>query len=285
MVFVRGKGGFYLFLAIALAGCRLGFEHEPLGADSGPAIDSAPALAVDAAPDAAPSFSGPYCESMPFLTTTPTLDGVVEPGLVPEAIDPPLLWSNPSEDILPGHETRYAVAALPDGMYFFIHSDNPVRQPPTESQEIYCSDGLEIYLDSDAQLQPPEVYPDNYQSDAIQIIFAAPVDDLTPSTRTMRYRSGVSLGEFTGDFATIPVSGGYVVEAIVRASDIGIASWTPMSATQIAFNIGINLSRDDASPATACNTFLGQYTLNDDPTNDLRRPFEYTSTFCVAEIE
>jgi Carbohydrate family 9 binding domain-like len=206
------------------------------------------------APDAEQSFD--YCELVPSLAVDPVIDGVIEGGVAPIAIQP--IWFGPG--VVPsGVSARYAVGWRPDRLYVFLDVTDPDRWQAPAGDDEYCGDAVELYVDADG------IYPSAPSYDipgAAQLVVVAPADDVTALTRGERYQNRVDLGAWDSTaFRAYPRPGGYVVEAAVVAADLGLGSWTLSG--HVGLDIVIDVSTPDGS-AHACKgpgVRLGQMLL------------------------
>lgn len=272
-------------LLVLAAGCgRLGFDVVDAGADA--TFDAPFDADLDATYDGSIDFgtfdAGPPvgpCVAMPRLPTAPVIDGVLEPGLTLVDV-PPVKWEPAQTAPMPAdHSARYAVAWRPDGIYFYVEVTDPTLQPPLTRQDDYCGDGVELYVDDDGRFTTPMMY------DAMgtrQFIITSPATATTPAMRASIYRQGTLLGNWTSSrFGAFPRTGGYAVEALVVAADLGLATWSPSG--QVGFDLAFNVSGMVSSPR--CSWRLGQYFLRALPgppcTGD---PFCETTPFCLPTL-
>lgn len=270
-------------LGLACACGRVGFDSLEIDQD-GTGPDSAPA---DRSPDAEVGAL-PYCTEVPGLGAAPTIDGVLEPGLLLET-SPQLGWITPDRPIPSGHDARFAIAALADGLYVFAEVRNPVRVVAAPKEDVYCGDAIELFVDADGVFPGTETLP-NYEEDTVQLIIAAPETEVDPSARATRFRPPMKLDAWTGNFLMQPVPGGYVFEALITASDIGIASWSLAPGQHLGFDLGINISYDDGTTeeGALCPKRMGQYFLNIDSSQAFgadQLPYRNVQAFCRTQVE
>lgn len=253
----------------------------PNDAATDAAHDAAAADAeTDAGVDAGPPRDLDFCAEIPRLRAAPTIDGIVEPGLRMRALTP-VGWTAASP--LPTDQpSSYAVAWHADGLYFIVKVVDPSRLPAFVSDPPWTGDGAEIYVDSDGVFANAPMY----DPDTLQLCTAAPSDDVTPIARAETYRDTALVGSWPdGSFNAFPTTDGYVLEAIVRASDLMLASWTPMLGGRVGFNLSINVSVPEL-PDTDAGGFqprLGQYFLqvSDQPHTCAGRPYCQPLSFCT----
>jgi hypothetical protein len=202
-----------------------------------------------------------YCASLPSLAADPLIDGVLEPGLTTTSIAP--LWSSEFGNlpIPPGVGARYALGWRPYRMYFFVEITTPKRWPATPAEHAYCGDAVELYVDDDGNYAAPPVYDD---PGTRQLIVAAPDDASSSIARGEIYRSSSLLGPWTSTlFRAFSRPDGYAVEAVVVASDLGLASWS--LAGRVGFDLSVDVSVPDGSSTNLppCNVRyrVGQFHL------------------------
>jgi hypothetical protein len=254
--------------------------------DSSSMDTSLPDSAADAEVDDAGTVDGSvelleYCQELPALSQPPTIDGTLEPGL--ELVDfIPVDWTGPGP--LPaGNSAVYAVAWRPDGIYFFVSVSDPNRLPPAPGERSFYGDGVELYVDDDGAYDNPSDYD---APGSIQYIMPAPVDGDTPSTRFEAFRDmDIQLGwVFTG-FQVYPRAGGYVLEAFLQASDLGLPVWSLAAGDTVGFNLAHNVSF--ASDQGVPNNREGQYFVRIADAPDLDgcdHPYCNVLAFCTPVL-
>jgi len=222
-----------------------------------------------------------YCAQVPALGADPIDDGVLEPGLTAIPIVP--LWLGPGM-VPAGVSARYAVGWRSDRLYIFVDVTDPDRWPAVAGEQPYCGDAVELFVDSDGMYPSVPMY-DN--PGTRQMVIVAPADDVDPVARAIIGHDGQTIGAWSGTFHAYPRSGGYLVEAIVEAADLGLASWT--LAGHVGVDVGVDVSTPDGGPGnglSSCTTNgglghrLGQFALqlttptgsctNGDPYCDVR---------------
>lgn len=257
------------FAVVALvAGCgRLGFE--PLDAGEGaldaPGID-APADAPDApdtppvdAPDAGcVALPGDLCTTVPRLAAPPTLDGRLEPCLALSAV-PEVAWTDTgTSDVT----ARAATAWRSDLLYVYVEVDDPSLHPAGMTDDAYCGDGVEVYVDDDGTYAAA---PDYDVPGTSQLIVAAPVNESAVSTQASRWAAGAGELPWPGRRMVMRGRpGGYALELLVDANALGLSSWTLAAGGRVGFDLSINVSTPDGSPTTDpsdCGSRLGQFFL------------------------
>ncbi len=230
-----------------------------------------------------------YCNQLTQLETTPTIDGVLEPTLslqplVPEGFQYATGNGPEYQSIPDGVSAEFAVAWLTDGLYFFVDITDPDRQPPEQDQSAYHGDGIELYVDHDASFAPAGFYDD---PGTRQFIIAAPATNTTDSSRAETYLTFGSIGDFMGSWISTPRQGGFVVEAYIRAADLGLQTWTLSEGAPVAFDLSHNVSYPDGTIGEDGHR-LGQYFLKiaDSPTGELSDyPYNNSGVFCVPGLE
>jgi hypothetical protein len=212
--------------------------------------DGAPDLPPDAPP---PAYD--FCAQIPRLASAPVIDGVLDPYVALRDVTP-VRWDGVTA-IPAGQRMAYAAAWRNDGLYLFVRVWDADRTPSPDLMQLWCGDGLEIYVDDDGTNNPADSYD---QMGTRQFIVAAPADDTNRRNTALVFMKTASQGSWTStEFGAWPTPDGYVVEALIRASDIGKAGNWNLSGGE---TIGLDLAHDiSASPPGmgACGARLGQY--------------------------
>lgn len=258
------------------------------GSDAGTdASDRDATASADASTDATADSASPprdldYCMEIPRLVRAPVIDGVLEPGLLPRAITP-VGWTAATDPIPSSHASSYAIGWQPDGVYFYVRVIDAERLPAPPGDHTWMGDGVELFVDSDGLFPGAPAY----DLDAIQYCVAAPADDVTPVARAEGYRDAVLVGDWSaGNFKAFPTRDGYVIEAVIQASDIMLPSWTLSSGGRVGVDLSVDVSFDAVPPDTdAGDPFLrlGQYFLrvSDQPDTCVGAPFCQPLAFCT----
>jgi len=264
------------------------------------ALDAGADAALDAGADAAPDAGGcqlasvtDYCTELPALPAAPLIDGELDCG--PPLLDvTPVGWTSTTSPLPAGFSARLAVAWRPDGVYFFLDVTDPTRlPPPPPPEEVWCGDGVELYLDDNGTYAASPMY-DNPGS--IQALAIAPANDTNPVTSGgERYRSpngGLLVGAWTSPrYGAFPRPGGYTFEAFMMADDIDLASWTLSAGGSVGLNVSLNVSTSANPPPAgetpACGLRLGQYFLHiaGPPCTTSCLPFATAAAFCNPVLQ
>jgi hypothetical protein len=139
--------------------------------DAGSTLDAA--VATDAAVGCTRSAAHDYCLQLPALAQAPALDGVLDCG--PTLIDLPALGWNSSQSMPSDTHARYAAAWRPDGLYFYVEVDDPLRLSALASDvDPWCGDGVELYADADGKFYSA---PDFDDPGTMQLLAVAPARD------------------------------------------------------------------------------------------------------------
>lgn len=252
--------------------------------DTGATEDAAPDAFVD--PDPPATQVSDYCQSVPRLQRAPVIDGVVDSHLNVVTLTP-LGWAGYGSSA-PNHTTAsYALAWLPDGLYAYVRVVDPNRLPPV-SQNIWEGDGVELYFDTDGLLPAAPKYDD---PGTIQIIVAAPEDDTTPSTKATRFRDGANKGAWMSTrFAAFPTADGYVLEGLIEADAVDVASLLLQAGNAVGVDLSINVSALDSqldpdAGVPLAGRRLGQYFLSVTQSNQCGGlPFCNSAAFCAPTL-
>jgi hypothetical protein len=227
---------------------------------------------------------GDFCEAVHPLAAPPLIDGVLEPGLSLRTISKAHwvgLRAPPADQ-----EAAYAVAYRPDGVYVFVAVTDSTRLPALPADYEFCGDAVEIYLDSDGAFPMAPSYD---VPGTVQFVAAAPVDAVTPAMRASRWNNVTFLlGSWTSsEFGTFPSATGYSFEAIFRAADLGLVSWTLSPGDSIGLSVAIDVAVQPNEPGAVCGDRLDQYFNRIDTTSGLACGVgAYCSTyaFCSAGL-
>jgi hypothetical protein len=265
-----------LVAGCALGGCgRLLFERQGAAdaalEDGG--VDDAGALDAGPAPD--------FCATVPGLEETPAIDGIADADLRWQDITP-VGWTGPTA-IPDGERARFSVAWVPNGLYFAIEVDDPTRVPAPDTTGAFCGDSIELYVDDDGVFSTPTTY-DN--PGTRQMVAGAPASDVEPIARGSLHRYPQS-DPWPGEYVARPRPGGYVVEAFVGASELGLSEWTLARGQQIGLDVSINVSMPGAEDGPNCGYRLGQYFLRttEQPNACGGAPYCDPRAFCAPALD
>lgn len=229
----------------------------------------------------------PYCERLPYLSAVPTVDGVLEADLplqeiVPAGFHP--VSCRPTDTLPEGVTMRYAAAWLNEGLYIYLEVTDPDRAPAEEATPLWQGDGVEIYLDHDAVFAPSGSYDDE---GTFQFVLSAPPDDVQNGSGGEIYHETILIDSWDDtSYAVVPRAFGYVVEAILRADDLSLASWSPGPGSPFGFSLGHNVSLPVGESDCEGNR-LGQYFLKaGEPFTGIvdDYPFYNSNVFCTPEL-
>jgi hypothetical protein len=268
-----------------LAACgRLGFAELP----ASPAADGGGRdPLVDAADGCKPSDVTDYCARLPALPEPAHIDGTLDCGA--SLVELPINgWTGASA--LPSDQhARYAVAWRPNGLYFYVEVDDPLRFPAGRARDPWCGDGVEIYADSDGVY--PTVDAGYDDPGTIQLLAAAPANSAN-AARALdeRYRAPnqTAAGSWDGMHVMVAREGGFALEAFVTAGDLDLAAWALQAGAHVGFDVAINVSTDGADNRNNCEQRLGQYFLHivsDGCTAESCEPYTNANAFCTPELE
>ena len=225
------------------------------------------------------------CMEIPYLPAAPQIDGELDPGV--GLFDVPVgVWRADTPDDTPdlpaGNSARLAVAWRPDGIYVFVEVLDPFLLPDDGSGDgPWQGDGIEIYLDDDAQYTFAPSYDD---PGTVQFICGAPTDQDSSVDWCARYAwdmSTVALAPQSAFVRSFATPDGYVFEGFFQGNALGLTDWTLNEADEIGFNFGHNVSTTGS--ATDQGFREGQYFLEDDGTLE-NRPFVSTNGFCTTRL-
>jgi hypothetical protein len=177
---------------------------------------------------------------------------------------------------------KYAVAYHPQGIYLWVHVNDPTRNPSPTGSPAFCGDAVHVFVDTDGRYANPPQYdiPGTRQFQA-----AAPSNDLMASMRGDVYGWEDRVGSWTGGrFVAAPVKDGYVLEAFIGAQDMGVANFRPAAGGSAGFSVSVTLGVPGGG---ACDR-LGDFALLLDRTlmggNDPVSPHKSTNAFCNPRL-
>lgn len=182
-----------------------------------------------------------YCASLPRLSGAPRIDGILDCGLALASIDL-THWHGP--DAKPGDlSADYAAAWTDGGIYVFVHVRKSQRAPAPAPPggKVYCGDAVHVFVDSDGHFAAPPAYDDRGTR---QLVAEAPASDSTSVSIGTVYATSASApgtGVWTASrFRTFPASDGYVLETVVTAEDLALASFRPAVGQTIGFDLSVS---------------------------------------------
>jgi hypothetical protein len=217
-----------------------------------------------------PQALADWCTELPELPAPPVIDGELECGLEARAVVPAAYNLSGTPDAT----MDYAVAWTDGGLYVYASVHDPAVLPAPSADPSWQGDSLEIYVDSDGVYGAPPAYDPATR----QIVVAAPLGAAT-STRAETYAVPPTGVAWTStQFAACVKPYGYVVEAFVTASDLGLSSWPLAAGSSVGFDLGLNVSGATADAGTQ-GTRIGQYFLRADAT-PTGHPFQSVTAFC-----
>ena len=250
-----------------------GFDAASDAGAGGAAHDASSTDATDGAPRCrlAPQPLADWCTEVPELPAAAVIDGEVECGLEVRRVTPVAynLTSTPDSTI------DYAIAWSADGLYLYARVIDPVVLPAPAADPPWEGDSVEFYVDGDGTYAAPPAY----DADTRQLIIAAPQGS-TPSTRAETYAVPPTGVAWTSTkFGAFLRSDGYVVEALLTASDLGLTTWLLEAGRHVGFDVGLNVSAATPDGGTQ-GTRIGQYFLRVDTALTAGHPFQSVTAFC-----
>jgi hypothetical protein len=272
-----------------------GSSDAAQASDTGSAADADAANPADAGDPSDAGDAGPgcdvatvtdYCSELPPLAAPPQIDGVLDCG--PPLLDvTPVGWTSNMSPIPAGFSARLAAAWRPDGVYFFLDVTDATRLPPSAGTDVWCGDGIELYVDDDGSYTAAPMYD---APGTIQVLALAPADDTSSvTTGGQRYRSpngGLVSAWSSPRYGAFPRPGGYTFEAFIMADDLDRASWTLAAGGAVGLDVSINVSTSADPPPNGemaeCGLRLGQFFLRiaETPCGNSCLPFTNASAFC-----
>jgi hypothetical protein len=258
-----------------LLGADLDASLAPDGWILAPLVDAVDASIITDA--GAPRLAS--CDALPPLALPPTLDGRLEPGLALQAVEP-VHWTGPGS-VPAGHSLSFAAAWHADGLYFYLHVVDPDRSPADATAEAWQGDGVEVYVDHDANFADAGGFDD---PGTRQLIFTAPPDGAHNGERADAYLppSGRVAAVGASRWITIPTATGYALELSVSAADLGLSSWTLSASARVGFDLAHNISAP-AGEAGVQGNRLGQYFMRAGA-DGAPFPFQNSRVFCTPTL-
>jgi hypothetical protein len=215
------------------------------------------------------------CTELPYLPVPPFIDGLPECGLPLYALDP--VGFDPDAGS-PDAVTVYSVAWRPDGIYFFVRVTDPTAVPPDPGAPASFGDAVELYVDGDGTFTAAPAYDD---PGTRRFVVAAPSGAVAPEARGEVWSGSRKISSWTStQFRAYPRSFGYIVEAFVRAGDLGLPRLDYASGRAVAWDLGVDVSYPLASTTGAEGHRLGRYVLHGAPPP----PETDVTAFCSATL-
>ena len=232
------------------------------------APDVGPPPVVDAGPCTPPTLpSLDVCVGFGALPAPPVIDGTLDCG-VPLWSMPVVVASGPGP--IPANiQAVIGAAWRPDGLYFFVSVSGagPDRYPAPSSEVAWCGDAVELFVDQDGIFPNAPSYND---PGTAQLVAIAPPATDQVSTAGQVFRDGNELGPWNGQFISRATDDGFVTEAFITASDLGLASWSLSAGANVGLDVSVDLG-SATDPGDGAR--LGQFTI--------QLP-DYTPTGCAA---
>jgi hypothetical protein len=241
-----------------------------MSADVSDAADDPPDLEVDIAndddaPDATADVATcldaatlvPTCTSVPALAHEPVIDGVPECEIAMQPFPPEnfrsYMGSQPTD-----FSAEYGFAWRPNGLYVAFRVHRIGLFPAFASDEIYCGDAMEVFVDSDGVFAAPPGYDD---PGTRQFMIPAPANTRDPVTMGVTYFDRMPVGAYSSNVRAIGTDDGYSGEAFVEAADLGLTTWRLAPDATIGVDVAVDLGKP-ASTATNCVRYAGQFVMH-----------------------
>jgi hypothetical protein len=223
------------------------------------------------------------CGSIPALASAPAIDGKLEPGLALYS------WLDAGASGVPsGISASFSLAWRPDGLYFFAAVTDPTRDPAAPGALTYCGDGVELEVDDDGVIDHPPGYD---LPGTMQLVMAAPSDDVTPARRGQRFvfpgtsTDSTDLGAWTSPrFIAVPTANGYAVEALVVAADLDLGSWALAPGGKIGWDVSLNIGGPEDAGIDACTTRSQQVHFHVAASGACTAPYCNASALCAPTL-
>jgi hypothetical protein len=229
------------------------------------------------------------CDRLPQLESLPTIDGVLECGVVLR--NEPMTWSlttPPPDDF----KIRWAAAFHQRGLYVFVEVAKNAVVPSPTALNPWCGDAVHIFIDPDATFVQAPAY------DAVgtrQFICVAPSSSALTASRCMVFdkrateRQIIAPTVSTERMTSFRSPDGYRFEGFFGSEDLGLsADWTLASGQRVGFNLSVDYGGVFANPSNpACPGREGEYVLRLAPgTRPIgeRMPHNNTNAFCTSAL-
>jgi hypothetical protein len=190
----------------------------------------------------------------------------------------PLGWTTTGS---PDATADYAIAWYSTGLYFFVAVHDPLVVPAAATDFAWEGDAVELFADNDGFYTAAPAFD---AQGTRQFVIAAPSGP-GPSTRGMVYLQGGGASNpwTSSEFVAMPSADGYVVEAFITASDLGLATWTLASQGHVGFDLAIDVSYPTATQTGVEGHRLGQYFFNLS-SSGAKEPYRNTGAFCNPSL-
>jgi hypothetical protein len=242
---------------------QAGAPARASGLDAGAAIGTRSlAGSTTAISDAAPAGcsaepSSDYCSRLPELAAEPAIDGRVDCGLALQPIGA-ATWNGSGS--MPAVQAHYAAAYAAAGLYVYVQVRGSLGAPHPPEASVFCGDAVEIYVDANPEMDDAGTYD---SEGTMQFVIAAPAaaaGDAEAPVDAWRFVQGNSQGAWiTERVKAQRVEGGYDVEALIVAADLGLWDWSPRQG--VSFSVGVDVAGGAADPGLRCGLLLGQFFL------------------------
>lgn len=176
------------------------------------------------------------CAKLPELSGPVVIDG--SPDLsAPLVAMPRETWRDPQNPMPSALGAEYLVGWAPEGIYFYAQVDAPdVRPSPSET--LWCGDAVHLFLDGDGRFAAAPSYD---RPGTRQFIVAAPLGSSINTDRAST-TDGIELAGWSSSrFGAFPRSGGYSVEAVITAADLG-ANLQLAAQAAVAWSLSVSFS-------------------------------------------
>ena len=125
----------------------------------------------------------------------------------------------------------------------------------------------------------------------MQLIMAAPGDDVTPARRGQRFvfpgtsNDSMDLGAWTSTrFIAVPTASGYTVEAFVVAGDLNLGAWALAPDGKIGWDVSLNVGGPEDAGIDACTTRSQQIHFRVAASGGCTAPYCNASALCAPTL-
>ncbi len=173
---------------------------------------------------------------LPELDAPAVIDGLPDLDL-PLAEAPRATWREPQNPMPSSLDAKYLVGWATEGIYFYAQVNAPdVRPSPSET--LWCGDAVHLFLDGDGRFADAPNYD---RPGTRQFIVAAPRGS-SPNTTRASATDGIELTVWSSSrIGAFPRSGGYSVEAVITAADLGANLDLAVDA-RVAWSLSVSFS-------------------------------------------